>query len=308
MNNVSISPLNFCAYTFQSQESDIFESLPSEIFIKILSDLDKTETKESRLVSRQWNVFLVEMAAHQELVTIKKYGKFLSENLKEFLKLPTVESESNILRSNSLSELHSSVLETKESFIFELKNFHETELKRIISLSGNETRPKCFQNILQLALIEKVLFKAGLVIGAEKEQTLYGASFSLLLMGEIDKSLDVAKGMQESLFRNIGLQEIFSICIEKGRLDQAFEVTQMMMEGRWGHKEEAIFEVFSAYTHRSEFEKALECIAAIPENFIPYQIHKMFNLTDENRGEILEFIRLIPHDGIKELCYATISK
>jgi hypothetical protein len=61
--------------------------LPSEIFIKILSSLDKNEIKQTRLVGRHWNVFSVDMAVHQELLNIKKYGKFLCENLNDSQKL-----------------------------------------------------------------------------------------------------------------------------------------------------------------------------------------------------------------------------
>lgn len=120
-----------------NEEGLIGNTLPNEVFLKIISHLDGLDRRQANLVSRRWSGAVLDSAKREEFAKIKGFANFLGKHLQkqnnvdQGKKLFGIANDTKILDSVKLTQVKSTIYEVKENFIKILKDLKEDELKNL---------------------------------------------------------------------------------------------------------------------------------------------------------------------------------
>lgn len=210
----------------------INETLPTEIFVKVLFHLDKMSMQEACLVNRLWSEASVDTAKRKGFSIIKAFGKFLAGNLHREVyagqkkTLCVMGSDTLILNSVNLLEVKSSIISLREKISNILKDLRVPDLETLRRLSIYEARPHFFENLFTLAMFYKQIDEAYQKPNEdERLAALQEVAKLLTRSGYSNKAIDLANRVMNECGKGaLILLPISRTLMEIGKPDEAIEV------------------------------------------------------------------------------------
>ena len=276
INNINVkNDLICCKY---SNNKNLVKSLPHEIFLKTLSDLDNMDMKQACLVSHIWNKASIYIEKHKNFSLIKVFANFLSRNISQDLNdyrknFLSIGYDNKILNSIDLILIKNSIIETKESFLIVLENLNEQDLKTLEGLYKNEIKPKYFKNIFDLERVYKRISESNKISNEiEKTFELQDISKVFIEMDMIRKSIEIANAIPDERIKFLTIRDIFKALTKKSNVDIVTEIANAIPDEKI--KSLALRGISEALMEMGDRDKAIEITNAIPTERIKSYVNK----------------------------------
>ncbi len=217
------------------RENLITEKLSPELLNKMFSYLDRSDIQSASLVSRTWNAIARDSASHKELRLIKAFVEFVCRQLDREVHSAQIAAIRNtvdvsIVKNDTLTQIKSSVLATKEKII---KVLEELDHEKLLELkkTGVKNTPLLFDDIFDQTILNKKLYIARQRTDeAAREMDLLDIFLHWLLLKNFDKANEVAHEIPNEKLKNAALSDISSL--EGTRPTQPHLVNTVMHKGK----------------------------------------------------------------------------
>ncbi|MGK5595643.1 MAG: hypothetical protein ACSNEK_09855 [Parachlamydiaceae bacterium] len=280
----------------KNEKVNFNETLPVEIFHKVLSELNENNLQSALRVNSFWNTAVLSVIQRREFSDIKNFARVLGNHLIDSYKIQreqlfNIGKDKMLLEIVNLKQIKVPIHELKEEMINILKELDSYELKYLQQLGVSS--PKFFDDTFVLARIYRKVDKAkAMPPGQSKDKrrslTLKTTAESLIKLGYLDKALEAATAIPSTgfgynrLYRYYLLDEISNAFLQRGDLGKSL-ITALLYQ----NKEELRLFVTKSWLEEGNLSKALEMI---------------------DLNQVPEIVAMLPDTQLKSLVLDTTSR
>jgi len=161
-------------------------SLPSELFETVFSDLDDTALSRMSTLNNFFNLSVLDYVKQREILKIKNLVKFINENINNIVyekivdQLNSIIDESEILNCTNLKQIRQLNLQSKTCIVDLMRKLEKNDLGRLIDLLDERKMPSFFVDFFELVSRPKSYADQLQFLQSDEDQAELDASIARL--------------------------------------------------------------------------------------------------------------------------------